>query len=125
MLTNSKTEAFWKLLIFFQNLTIKSSLGFKLILRSLTVHAVRKWIDKVTILQKKVKKVAWDWKIEQISGLKKISARNFFYLFLMFVMTVREEHSEPCQTSKMELLAKTVNGLQSLTIVVKSVILDT
>ena len=43
----------------------------------------------------------------------------------MFVMTVREEHSEPCQTSKMELLAKTVNGLQSLTIVAESVILDT
>ena len=80
---------------------------------------------KLLFYKKKVKKVAWDWKIEQISGLKKISARNFFYLFLMFVMTVTEEHSEPCQTSKMELLAKTVNGLQSLTIVAKSVILDT
>ena len=33
-------------------------------------------------------------------------------------------HSEPKQTSKMELFAKVVNGLKSLTVFVKSSILD-
>ena len=35
-----------------------------------------------------------------------------------------ERHSEPSQTSGMELFMKTVNGLKSLTIFVKRSILD-
>ena len=37
---------------------------------------------------------------------------------------IPETYSEPCQTSKMELLAGIVNNIQSLTILVKSSILD-
>ena len=35
-----------------------------------------------------------------------------------------EPHSEPCQTFKMELFAKIVNGFQTLTVFAKSSILD-
>ena len=35
-----------------------------------------------------------------------------------------EPHSEPCQTLKMELFAKIVNGFQTLTVFAKSSILD-
>ena len=35
-----------------------------------------------------------------------------------------EPHSEPCQTSKMEFLAKIVHGFKLLIVFVKNVILD-
>ena len=43
--------------------------------------------------------------------------------FIYIVMLISETYSEPCETSKVELFAKIVNGLESLTIFVKNSIL--
>ena len=58
-------------------------------------------------------------------------ALSFWFLYLIFknetsltLESNSEAYVEPCQMSKMEVLAKIVNGFSFLTIFVKSFILD-
>ena len=48
---------------------------------------------------------------------------EFLFLFVIFLQYT-EAYSELCQTSKMDLFPKMINGFQSLTIFAKSPILD-
>ena len=58
-----------------------------------------------------------EWFLEQLQRIK-------LFVITSKIIIMTKAHSKPCQTSKMELSAKIVNGFQSLTIFAKSSILD-
>ena len=56
------------------------------------------------------------------SDIKCSFACSNFVLFR--IIRIAEVYSEPCRTSKMELIAKIVKGFQLFTVIIKSSILD-